>query len=457
MSSGGQIIQPVYLLVDASGDPESSLVDFANQLIFKFFREAASDPIVDQRYRMTILELGVKPTTLLRLCQLSNLGQVPGLVSTNGLSLRASFNELREQIDADVSRLKEEGYRVLRPGVFLFIGHLSDDDWRQAYFELTDRTLFRFAPKIFCFGTGHAKAADVLEIASTGQSELNAMAANMLDRSIGDELLAKNIVKQFIMPILSEPLHARAVSSPGIRLPITIPGIIPAKDFNDPVEEIVIKGIDLPPVLWPTPSDGYDSRPYVLPFYIVCDEGSSMEGIGIDSVNQGIADIFRVIASDPIVDEKARIGIVAFSDSAKVVLPLTKLTDVSQVPGCVAGGTSSYASVFQLLKIEITRDVDRLREEGFGVRRPYVFFLSAGVPNAEDWRRSLGELVDTNFKCRPNIVSFGVAGADPTIIQEVATPFPLVGSKKQNLAFLADQGVNPGEALEELMKFQVNS
>jgi uncharacterized protein YegL len=182
-----------------------------------------------------------------------------------------------------------------------------------------------------------------------------------------------------------------------------------------------------------------------------------MEGIGIDSVNQGIADIFRVIASDPIVDEKARVGIVAFSDSAKVVLPLTKLTDVSQVPGCVAGGTSSYASVFQLLKTEITRDVDRLREEGFGVRRPYVFFLSAGVPNAEVWRRSLRELVDPSFKWRPNIVSFGVAGANPAVIKEVATPFPVGGSKKQSFAFLADHGVSPGEVMKELMKFQVNS
>jgi uncharacterized protein YegL len=182
-----------------------------------------------------------------------------------------------------------------------------------------------------------------------------------------------------------------------------------------------------------------------------------MEGARIESVNQGIADIIRVIAGDPVVDEKARVGIIAFNDLAKVVLPLTKLTDLSQVPGCVAGGTSSYVSVFQLLKTEITRDVDRLREEGFRVQRPYVFFLSAGVPNAEDWRRSLGELVDTNFKCSPNIVSFGVVGADPAVIQEVATPFPLGGSKNQKLAFLADHGVTPDAARRECMKAFIHS
>jgi uncharacterized protein YegL len=322
---------------------------------------------------------------------------------------------------------------------------------------LTDRTLFRFAPNIFCFGTGHAKAADVLEIASFGLSELNAMAANMLDRSVGDEVLSSNICDHFIMRLLIAPLQARTTEMAELIIPSGIPGIIPAKDFKDLLEEIVIKGSDLPPVLWPTSSDNYDSGPSVVPFYIVCDEGSSMEGVGIDSVNKGIADIVRVIASDPVMDEKARVGIVAFSDSAKVVMPLLKLTDVAQVPGCVAGGTSSYASVFQLLKTEITRDVDRLREEGFGVERPYVFFLSAGVPNAEDWRRSLGELVDTNFKCRPNIVSFGVAGADSAVIKEVSTPLTVGGRTSGSYTFLADHGVSPGEIMKELMKFQVNS
>jgi hypothetical protein len=54
-------------------------------------------------------------------------------------------------------------------------------------------------------------------------------------------------------------------------------------------------------------------------------------------------------------------------------------------------------------------------------------------------------------------VSFGVAGANPAVIKEVATPFPVGGSKKQSFAFLADHGVSPGEVMKELMKFQVNS
>lgn len=197
-----------------------------------------------------------------------------------------------------------------------------------------------------------------------------------------------------------------------------------------------------------------EGGPAVLPFYVVCDESSSMSGASIDAVNAGIASLFRTISGDPVVDEKARVGIVTFNDSSKVLLPLTQLTNVTQVPGCVASGSTSYASVFRQLRSEIEKDVDRLKNaEGYRVHRPMVFFMSDGAPNPEDWRTPLGELVDVNFAYRPNIVSFGVAGADPAVIKEVSTPLTVGGPKKESFAFLADHGIDPGPALKEIMKF----
>jgi uncharacterized protein YegL len=198
--------------------------------------------------------------------------------------------------------------------------------------------------------------------------------------------------------------------------------------------------------------------PAVLPFYIVCDESSSMSGASIDAVNAGIASLLRTIAADPVVDEKARVGIVTFNDSAKVLFPLTKVTNAGQVPGCVASGSTSYASVFRLLKSEIESDCDRLKHvEGNKVHRPMIFFMSDGAPNPEDWRTPLGELVDVDFKYRPNIVSFGVAGADPAVIKEVSTPLTVGGGKKDSFAFLAAHGIDPGPALKEIIKFITNT
>jgi uncharacterized protein YegL len=193
--------------------------------------------------------------------------------------------------------------------------------------------------------------------------------------------------------------------------------------------------------------------PAVLPFYVVCDESSSMAGDSIDAVNQGIGELFRTIHNDPIVDAKARVGIVTFNDTARVLLPLTRLSAISSTPGCVATGSTSYASVFRLLKTQIESDIPPLKTEGFRVHRPMIFFISDGSPNLEDWQTAYAELTDQSFAFRPNIVSFGVAGAQASVIKEVSTPLTVGDGKKQSFAFLGEQGVNPGAALNEIMKF----
>jgi uncharacterized protein YegL len=191
----------------------------------------------------------------------------------------------------------------------------------------------------------------------------------------------------------------------------------------------------------------------VLPFYVVCDESSSMIGESIEAVNAGIGELFRTIHGDPVVDAKARVGIITFNDQANVLLPLTQLSLITQSPGCVASGSTSYASVFNLLKKQIETDIPRLKSEGLRVHRPMVFFMSDGQPNAEDWQSPLAQLTDANFHFHPNIVSFGVAGAEPSVIKEVSTPLTVGAGKKQSFAFLAQDGVNPGSALREIMKF----
>jgi hypothetical protein len=79
--------------------------------------------------------------------------------------------------------------------------------------------------------------------------------------------------------------------------------------------------------------------------------------------------------------------------------------------------------------------------------------MSDGAPNQEDWRTPLAELTDHSFHLRPNIVSFGVSGAEASVIKEVSTPLTVGGNNKQSFAFLAEAGVNPGAALSEIMKF----
>jgi len=186
----------------------------------------------------------------------------------------------------------------------------------------------------------------------------------------------------------------------------------------------------------------------VLPIYIVCDESSSMDGASISAVNDGIIELFDEITSDPFLDSKVRVGIIVFNDTASVLLPLTQLSDVAQIPVCVASGSTSYGSAFRLLKTQIESDIAALQLEGVENHLPVAFFMSDGEPTDEKWRDDLEALVDPSFKYRPNIVSFGVVGANMDIIAEVAR-WNSGGGKK--FFFMADDVGSPGLAIREIL------
>ena len=195
----------------------------------------------------------------------------------------------------------------------------------------------------------------------------------------------------------------------------------------------------------------------VLPFYIVCDESSSMDGASIAAVNDGIVELFDEISSDPVVDAKVRVGIIAFNDMARVLVPLTQLSDVAQIPICVASGSTSYAAAFRLLKTQIESDVTMLRQEGVSVHRPCVFFMSDGAPNNENWRAELDALADPSFAFSPNIVSFGVAGAVQAVIGDVARWKSSGAGGGKKFFFMAGDVGSPGPAIKEIIKFIIQT
>ena len=189
----------------------------------------------------------------------------------------------------------------------------------------------------------------------------------------------------------------------------------------------------------------------VLPFYLLCDEGGSMAGASIDAVNDGIKQISKALFEDPFADHLVRFSIIAFSDTADVVLPLSQLSNVPTVPGCMARGSSSYSAAFKKLREQIEVDVPALKAQGCSVMRPVVFFISDGEPNPEPWEVEYRLLTDDAYKYRPHIISFGVDGANPDIIKQVATHVNKAGGKP--FAWMAESGISAGPAITEIFKF----
>ncbi len=186
----------------------------------------------------------------------------------------------------------------------------------------------------------------------------------------------------------------------------------------------------------------------VLPFYILCDESGSMDANGgIDAVNRGLPELHATIAGDPLVSDKCRIGLITFSDIAEELLPLSNLSDVTAMPGCAAKGVTNYGEAFNLLRVVISRDISNMKSQGIQVYRPAVFFITDGDPT-DDWEANHRALTDKNVNPQaPHIIAFGVAGANPTVIGKIGT----------KAAFIANQGVDPGNALKEILKSLTNT
>jgi uncharacterized protein YegL len=171
-----------------------------------------------------------------------------------------------------------------------------------------------------------------------------------------------------------------------------------------------------------------------------------MEGEKIDTLNQALPKLYEEISVNPRVADKAHFGIISFSTSAEVILQLSNLSDVEEVPELSAAGVTNYTAAFDLLRDTIEQDVKRLKGEQQSVLRPVVFFLSDGMPtdgngyHSSSWMDAYDALVAEDFKAHPHIIAFGIGECDADTIRRIGT----------FRAFIqADDSVSPADALRE--------
>lgn len=193
----------------------------------------------------------------------------------------------------------------------------------------------------------------------------------------------------------------------------------------------------------------------LLPFYVVVDVSYSMSGKKIASANRILPEIVDAIAENPILSDKVRIGLVDFSDDAKVALPLCDVLEPSlTLPTLKVRGGTSYVAAFTLLRSEIAANIKQLKVDGYKVHRPAVFFLSDGEPTdkEQDWKAAFAALVSD--KAYPNVIPFGVDEADGRTLQ--ALIHPSTGEKQMQL-YLMDKGEDAAKAIIAMAHIMISS
>jgi uncharacterized protein YegL len=163
-----------------------------------------------------------------------------------------------------------------------------------------------------------------------------------------------------------------------------------------------------------------------MPFYLVCDVSYSMKH-DMAQLNDSLQGLHRAIGSQPVVDDVARICIMTFSDSSRVVMPLGQVSE-QRVPQLHEEGGTYYGPAFRKLAETIAADREALKGEKYRIFRPAAFFLTDGEPLDSDWHRTFTETLTYDRKTgrgnksHPVFVPFGFRDAPGRVIKQLAYP-----------------------------------
>ncbi|WP_214318172.1 vWA domain-containing protein [Nonomuraea sediminis] len=185
-----------------------------------------------------------------------------------------------------------------------------------------------------------------------------------------------------------------------------------------------------------------ETRGVLLPAYVVADESASM-GPYHQDLSGGLASLCNGLRAEPMIAAKVRLAILGFSDDVRVRQGMSDMRTVDRLPQLEVRGATNYGAAFGDLLQRIPYDVQMMKNDGYKVHRPVVFFLSDGQPtDGQHWRGPHGTLVDRNaLPVAPNIIACGVGSARADTMLEVAT--------RQEFAFVALPSADIGTAIAE--------
>ena len=164
------------------------------------------------------------------------------------------------------------------------------------------------------------------------------------------------------------------------------------------------------------------------PFLAILDVSSSMR---LDrNGNSPIAteacivpELSRLGREHPTMDQTTTAGLILFSTSAEVALPIGASGRLSQLDdehiNLNAEGFTHFGTAFDLARTELEALPQRLRDSGrlhgarLSLRRPLVVMVTDGAANDDVDERNEAWQRLVNSKLSPNIVMVGVGDADP--------------------------------------------
>lgn len=163
-----------------------------------------------------------------------------------------------------------------------------------------------------------------------------------------------------------------------------------------------------------------------LPVYLLLDCSSSMSGMKIQQVNDGVQTLYKELMSEPRAVETVHICVIHFASTA-AKMPMVPLADPTfRPPQFKADGSTALGEALKLLNQSLDTD---LKVVSTGARRkgdykPLIFLLTDGQPT-DSWQEEAQKLKARTTMKSANVIALAIGtDARPEMLKQV-TPIVL--------------------------------
>ncbi len=168
-NSAKKAILPFWIVLDESLSMDhNGGLKLLNDALPKIHGVLRDHPAISDVAHLAIVAFAGSAHTIVDLCDLSKISQIPSLVARkDGTNYAGTFEHVRDAIGRDVAILVADGYAVYRPAVFFFSDGEPNvgGDWRPAHARLVDPD-WQLHPNVIAFGFEAAAEAVIKEVGS---------------------------------------------------------------------------------------------------------------------------------------------------------------------------------------------------------------------------------------------------------------------------------------------------
>lgn len=156
-----------------------------------------------------------------------------------------------------------------------------------------------------------------------------------------------------------------------------------------------------------------------LPVYLLLDCSSSMTGMKIQQVNDGVQTLYRELMNDPRAVETVHICVIHFASSAAktALVPIASF----QPPQFAANGSTALGEALRLLNQSLDTDLKAVNmgQRSKGDYKPLIFLLTDGQPT-DAWQAEAQKLKSRTTMKSANVIALAIgADADPDMLKQV--------------------------------------